>query len=516
MSEIPYSVRSGRTGGTASINNITGLDWTNVDDNEIIRRKDATTGEGAGMKFTDTTVGFDYKKTLNFFNRVTPLNIIFGAIEYIFEGLANSYTTHIAPKSGLIGTSYGLFLKASGLSNNVFVGINKSSPSKSLEVGTTLIADDINKFVGINTIPTTDLEILNTFYANSTTRRVGIINAAPTTTFQVGTTMYVNATTGRVGIGIADPDEELEVDGSIQIDSAEEARLKFQKSGSSGHALGEVDGVLDGASGGRLEFYTKEIGGAVTKKMDIKENGRVDILTDNGTFNILSKDGISQQAFLYNSTAGTKDFTIESSSGVTTTKGITLTTQGVQRFRVGSNGEFGLGASNSIGNPGQILSSNGNAPPSWVNNNYKVYASSTLTGDYTINFNPSQPNAFINTPNSFFATDFESHPNLILTGIFTAPRAGKYFFSASYKLYTPHAATTVMEIYEGTTGRRMTSTSVPYVENSRNVTIQSILDLDVNEIAYVRMDVDANTTIQYRSYANLTNKATKIDVFSVD
>ena len=112
------------TSGETSINNITGLDWTNVDDNEVISRKDATTGEGSGMKFTDTTVGFDYKKTLNFFNRVTPLNIIFGAIEYIFEGLANSYTTHIAPKSVLIGTSYGLFLKASGLSNNVFVGIN--------------------------------------------------------------------------------------------------------------------------------------------------------------------------------------------------------------------------------------------------------------------------------------------------------------------------------------------------------------------------------------------------------
>jgi len=515
MSEIPYSVRSGRTGGTASINNITGLDWTNVDDNEVIRRKDATTGEGSGMKFTETTVGFDYKKTLNFFNRATPFNIIFGAIEYIFEGLANSYTTHIAPKSVLIGTSYGLFLKASGLSNNVFVGINKSSPSKSLEVGTTLIADDINKFVGINTIPTTDLEILNTFYANSTTRKVGIINAAPTTTFQVGTLMYVNASTGKVGIGIADPDEELEVDGSIQIDSASEAKLKFQKSGSSPHAIGEIDGVKDGFNGGRLEFYTKETGGAVTKKMDIKENGRVDILTDNGTFNILSKDGISQQAFLYNSTTGTKDFTIESSSGVTA-KGITLTTQGVQRFRVGSNGEFGLGASNSTGISGESIISQGpNNPPIW-NPNYKVYASSTLTGDFTLNLNPAQPNAFINTPNSLFVTDFESHTNLIPTGIFTAPRAGKYFFTASFKLSTPFNATTVMEIYEGTTGRRMTSTSVPQIENSRNVTIQSILDLDVNETAFVRMDVDANTTIQYRSYANLTNKATKIDVFSVD
>ena len=39
-----------------------------------------------------------------------------------------------------------------------------------------------------------------------------------------------------------------------------------------------------------------------------------------------------------------------------------------------------MGASNSIGNQGQILSSNGNAPPSWVNNNYKVYGTTYYNG----------------------------------------------------------------------------------------------------------------------------------------
>ena len=81
----------------------------------------------------------------------------------------------------------------------------------------------------------------------------------------------------RVGIGgITDPEENLEVDGSIQIDSANVARLKFQKSGNpaTAHALGEIDGEEDGTNGGDLQFYTKEDGGSVTEKLTIKENGK--------------------------------------------------------------------------------------------------------------------------------------------------------------------------------------------------------------------------------------------------
>ncbi len=45
---------------------------------------------------------------------------------------------------------------------------------------------------------------------------------------------------GRVGINISEPEEDLEIDGSIQIDAANVARLKFQKSGNpaTAHALG--------------------------------------------------------------------------------------------------------------------------------------------------------------------------------------------------------------------------------------------------------------------------------------
>ena len=82
----------------------------------------------------------------------------------------------------------------------------------------------------------------------------------------------------RVGIGgITDPEENLEVDGSIQIDSAETARLKFQLSGVSPHALSEIDGEQDETDGGDLQFYTKEDGGDVTEKLRINNIGAIGI-----------------------------------------------------------------------------------------------------------------------------------------------------------------------------------------------------------------------------------------------
>jgi hypothetical protein len=81
----------------------------------------------------------------------------------------------------------------------------------------------------------------------------------------------------RVGIGITSPGEKLEVDGAIQIDSSDVARLKFQYNGESPHALGEIDSREDGGNGGDLQFYTKEHGGSVTEKLRINNIGAIGI-----------------------------------------------------------------------------------------------------------------------------------------------------------------------------------------------------------------------------------------------
>jgi hypothetical protein len=82
---------------------------------------------------------------------------------------------------------------------------------------------------------------------------------------------------GRVGIGIVEPEEDLEVDGSIQIDSANVSKLKFQKSGPSPHALGEIDAETDGTNGGLIGIKTKVDGGSVTEKLRINNQGAIGI-----------------------------------------------------------------------------------------------------------------------------------------------------------------------------------------------------------------------------------------------
>jgi hypothetical protein len=93
----------------------------------------------------------------------------------------------------------------------------------------------------------------------------------------LGDTIYIDNVNTRVGIGIPNPEEDLEVCGSIQIDSANLARLKFQQTGQDPHALGEIDGEQDGVNGGDLQFYTKVDTGSLTEKLRINNVGAIGI-----------------------------------------------------------------------------------------------------------------------------------------------------------------------------------------------------------------------------------------------
>lgn len=183
-----------------SITSLGGLDFTNMANNEIIRKTSDTTAEGSGTTIQDEVAGeFYIKKIFNFIN-VPPFNILLGGILNSYNILTSSYKTQIAPKSSSIGSSQGLFLTSTVLDGNIKVGIN-----------------------------------------------------------------------------ISEPEEELEVDGNIQIDSGNVARLKFQKSGQSAHALGEIDGEQDGGNGGDLQFFTKVDGGSVTEKLRINNKGAIGV-----------------------------------------------------------------------------------------------------------------------------------------------------------------------------------------------------------------------------------------------
>ena len=115
---------------------------------------------------------------------------------------------------------------------------------------------------------------------------------------------------GRVGIGVVEPEEDLEVGGSIQIDSGSTARLKFQHSGASPHALAEIDAGVDGTNGGQIEIYTKVDGSSVTEKLRINNVGAIGIggATYGSSGQVLTSNGSGSAVSWATPTTPTPDF----------------------------------------------------------------------------------------------------------------------------------------------------------------------------------------------------------------
>jgi len=159
------------------------------------------------------------------------------------------------------------YLDGAGISDNFLIKV-VSGVTTQTSITETNTANSTNISFNNGSIET---EIFNT-----TKKRMHL------TTSGIATANGITITSdGRVGIGIVEPEEDLEIDGSIQIDSANVARLKYQKSGQAPHALGEIDGEEDGTNGGDLQFYTKVDGGSVTEKLRINNVGAIGIVGAN-------------------------------------------------------------------------------------------------------------------------------------------------------------------------------------------------------------------------------------------
>lgn len=110
--------------------------------------------------------------------------------------------------------------------------------------------------------------------------------------------------------------------------------IKFQKSGGSPHALGEIDGEADGANGGDLQFYTKVDGSSVTEKLRINNVGAIGIgganfgtsgqvLTSNGSGSAVSW-GLTLNSKVYACATLTADITgVNNNTIIGATTGLT-------------------------------------------------------------------------------------------------------------------------------------------------------------------------------------------------
>ena len=72
----------------------------------------------------------------------------------------------------------------------------------------------------------------------------------------------------------------------------------------------------------------------------------------------ITNDATSEQGYLFNSSSGTKDLTLQTNS-TAGTMGIEFKTENAPKLRIGVNGELGLGATNDQGTDGAVLISKG-------------------------------------------------------------------------------------------------------------------------------------------------------------
>ena len=163
------------------------------------------------------------------------------------------------------------------------------------------------------------------------------------------------------------------------------------------NTIAQIKSIKEGNNGGEIQIFTKADQGSLTERMTIQQNGLVSIKTAGVALKIASQDGTTEQSYIYNNPSGTKDFIMDAGVGSSASKSIAFKTSGIDRLKIGSNGEIGIGGAN-YGNPGQVIVSNGTGNAvSWANQTdtnttYSAGVGLTLSGT-----------TFNNVYNSFYS-----------------------------------------------------------------------------------------------------------------
>ena len=88
--------------------------------------------------------------------------------------------------------------------------------------------------------------------------------------------LYFDSVNNRLGINVPVPTEDLELDGNFQLDTGGTSKIVFYDKPND-HEHSEIDATGEGTDGGNLQFYTKEDGGAVGRRMCINNVGAIGI-----------------------------------------------------------------------------------------------------------------------------------------------------------------------------------------------------------------------------------------------
>ena len=128
MSEIPFSVRSRRT-GASTVNDLGGMNFSTIDDNELLKRVDADNVGGSSITATETSIGGSYNHKIKTFVGSNEL----ASITTAYNSIGNYKNIQFLPDDSILGAD-GINIQSVPSSTETRVGINVQDPEEALDI----------------------------------------------------------------------------------------------------------------------------------------------------------------------------------------------------------------------------------------------------------------------------------------------------------------------------------------------------------------------------------------------